>query len=106
MTTQNIATTNAMTERTQEQISEARYWYPQYDVHLLHGFPATGGVIVETIRVTKDWERVVSAMIKLSEKAKTLPQHERGEWYITVDEMAAISTGTFPLQYSEQYKDL
>jgi len=74
---------------------ENRYHLPQYHVHLLHGTPGEGGVVVDTLHVTKKWERVEAAIDQLLEQSKHYSNQNTGEWFVRVDEVATVSSGDF-----------
>jgi len=86
---------NEMKDVSIINIKENRYHLPQYHVHLLHGTPGEGGIIVDTLHVTKKWERVEAAIDQLLRQSKTYPNHNRGEWFVRVDEVATVSSGDF-----------
>jgi hypothetical protein len=92
---------NTVHSHTIHQIIEEHTYYPRWIVQLCHGVPGSGGVVTDEVHVTKKWERVESVMDDLQEKSLTYPKHERGEWYISVKEIAVISSGDFPLPLKE-----
>jgi len=79
-----------------------RYWMPQWQVELCHGTPGGAGVMTDIIHVTKKWERVEAAIEELKQKSLTYPQHERGEWYVIVTELAAVAKGTYTFPQSSE----
>lgn len=92
-------TINTMTDIPSDDIQTNRGWFQTWRVDLCHGFPGESGIVVDTEFVTKKWERVEDVMIRFHAKAQTLPQHERGEWYITVAEMANVARGSFTMDF-------
>lgn len=76
------------------RMKEQRYWMPQWQVELCHGTPGSAAVMTDIIHVTKKWERVEAAIEELRQKSLTYPQHERGEWFVIVTELAAVAKGT------------
>jgi len=86
---------NKMKDVSIINIKENRYYLPKYHVHLLHGTPGEGGIIVDTLHVTKKWERVEAAIDQLLRQSKTYPNHNTGEWFVRVDEVATVSSGDF-----------
>lgn len=105
MTTEETIVINKMIEQTPDVINQNREYYPRWIVQLVHGTPGQSGVITEQEYVTKKWERVESIMDAYILKSSQLPQHEHGEWYVTVQEVACVSIGDYTMNFIQQKKD-
>jgi hypothetical protein len=95
-------TLNQMHDLSIIHIKEQRYWMPQWQVELCHGTPGGAGIMTDIIHVTKKWERVEAAIEELKQKSMTYPQHERGEWYVIVTELAQVAKGTYTFPQSSE----
>jgi len=96
-----------MTDIPIEDLNEHRYWQPQWQVELCHGEPESSAVIVDTVHVTKKWERVEAAIENFRLKSLNLPQHEHGQWFVQVYEVAYVAYGvhTFPEPTNEELEN-
>ena len=83
-------------------MKKQRYWMPQWQVELCHGTPGSAAIMTDVIHVTKKWERVEAAIEELKQKSLTYPQHERGEWFVIVTELAAVAKGTYTFTQSQE----
>lgn len=90
-----------MTDIPIEDLNENRYWMPQWQVELCHGSPGAG-IMTDIIHVTKKWERVEAAIEELKQKSLTYPQHEHGEWFVIVTELAAVAKGIYRFPQSSE----
>lgn len=86
----------SMVDISEESINEARKYYPQWIVQLLHGdYKTATGIIVEREIVFKKWERVESLVASYNQKLANLSDEKREQWFVSVTEVIGVKRGFF-----------